>query len=97
MGLDMYLSAEKYISGWDHNKDEAKASFAKILEAAGLDSEDIASGSPSGTLSLNVMYWRKPMPSITGSSRTFRTVTMIVDGTSSHASSSPSSRTLAKR
>jgi hypothetical protein len=59
MGLDMFLSAEKYISGWDHNKDEAKASFAKILEAAGLDSEDIACGSPSGTLSLNVMYWRK--------------------------------------
>jgi hypothetical protein len=40
MGLDMYLSAEKYVSGWDHN-------------------EDIASGSPAGTLSLNVMYWRK--------------------------------------
>ena len=59
MGLDMYLSAEKYISGWDHNKDEAKASFAKILEAADLDSEDIAPGSPSGTLNLNVMYWRK--------------------------------------
>lgn len=59
MGLDMYLVAEKYISGWNHNKDEAKASFAKILEAVNLDNEDIASGAPSGALRLNVMYWRK--------------------------------------
>lgn len=59
MGLDMYLSATKYISGWDHGKNEAKAEFAKILEAVNMDSEDIASGSPSGTLELNVMYWRK--------------------------------------
>ena len=59
MGLDMYLKAEKYISGWDHSKNEAKEQFAKIIDAAGLDSEDIATGSPSGTLSLNVMYWRK--------------------------------------
>lgn len=55
----MYLSASKYISGWDHGKNEAKAEFAKILEAVNMDSEDIASGSPSGALRLNVMYWRK--------------------------------------
>lgn len=59
MGLDMYLAASKYVSGWDHNKNESKALFAKVLEAVNLDDEDVTPHAPSGTVKLNVMYWRK--------------------------------------
>jgi len=59
MGLDMYLTAEKYISNWDHADAENKAAFAKIVEAAGFDIEDVPAGSPGVTIEANVMYWRK--------------------------------------
>lgn len=59
MGLDSYLSASRYVSGWDHANDADKKSFASLIRAAGLKREDIAPDSPSGTLSLHVGYWRK--------------------------------------
>ena len=59
MGLDMYLTAEKYLSNWDPADAESKASFAKVIEAAGFDIEDVPPGSPGVTIEANVMYWRK--------------------------------------
>jgi hypothetical protein len=60
MGLDMYLIARKYISGWRHEKNPAvKAAFDKMVEASGLLPTDIAPGSPSGNIELRVGYWRK--------------------------------------
>jgi hypothetical protein len=53
MGLDMYLSAEKFISGYDYNKDE---NFEKILDLMKLDVQDV---DRSATLDITVGYWRK--------------------------------------
>lgn len=59
MGLDMYLKASKYLSGWDHASDAEKATFARILDGAGLERADIDGGSPSGSVEFTVCYWRK--------------------------------------
>ena len=53
MGLDMYLSAEKFISGYDHDKDE---NFEKILNLLNLDRDD---AEKSATVNITVGYWRK--------------------------------------
>jgi hypothetical protein len=53
MGLDMYLSAEKFVSGYEHNKDEH---FKKILDAMNIDEADAGK---SVVVSINVGYWRK--------------------------------------
>ena len=53
MGLDMYLSAEKFISGYDHAKDE---NFKKILDLMNLDESDVEK---SAAVKVNVGYWRK--------------------------------------
>lgn len=53
MGLDMYLSAEKFVSGYDHNKDEK---FAKILDIMSVVREDVEN---FATVSITVGYWRK--------------------------------------
>lgn len=58
MGLDMYISAERYVSGYDHNSEERQKQYRVILEASGL--EDVASNStPSLRVSVTVAYWRK--------------------------------------
>ena len=49
----MYLSAEKWISGYDHNKDK---NFGKVLDLMNLNREDVEN---SATVSVNVGYWRK--------------------------------------
>lgn len=59
MGLDMYLSAEKYISGWDHNPEAQKKLFKRFLKAVGISEKFVDGGSPSGTASFNIGYWRK--------------------------------------
>jgi hypothetical protein len=53
MGLDMYLQAQRYVSGWHFRKD---AAFEAIVKAANLEPTDRA---PSITVSANVAYWRK--------------------------------------
>jgi hypothetical protein len=53
MGLDMYLSAEKFVSGYEHCKDEL---FKKILDAMNVDEADAEN---SVVVSINVGYWRK--------------------------------------
>lgn len=53
MGLDMYLYAEQYVSGWDFNRDPR---YDKIVTATGLTP---TTHSPHVTVSTCVGYWRK--------------------------------------
>lgn len=56
MGLDMYLHARKFVSGYNHSSDEEKEIFKTITEAVGLqDMHD----ERYATVSVNVAYWRK--------------------------------------
>ena len=59
MGLDMYLSADFYVGGWDHDDDVQKARFAAMLEAAQIDPKLCAPESRMAYVRLNVGYWRK--------------------------------------
>lgn len=59
MGLDMYLSAEKYLAGWEHRPEADRKQFASVLETAGFDPAILPEYSPSATLAVTVMYWRK--------------------------------------
>lgn len=56
MGLDMYLSANKYVSGWSFTSEENKAEMAKLSDMYGIKPHE---GSPSATVSFNIGYWRK--------------------------------------
>ena len=58
MGLDMYLKAERYVGGWEHNGDEAVERFNRVVDDAGL-SGLATRESPSATVTINVAYWRK--------------------------------------
>lgn len=58
MGLDMYLYAEKFVSGYDFDKNHEKDMYNKVVNAiggAGFASAD----SPSLTVKMTAMYWRK--------------------------------------
>lgn len=55
MGLDMYLYAEKYISGWD---EKDKYNRQNVITAAGLVEDDIAEGLGL-YVKATVAYWRK--------------------------------------
>lgn len=58
MGLDMYLSASKYIGNWDHSNKQEVEAFKKISSA--LELEGISCpASPSITVDVTVAYWRK--------------------------------------
>ncbi len=58
MGLDMYLSAEKYIGGWGHSPEAEKNLFDLIVQGVGTK-ELVTSGSPSVQVRTTVAYWRK--------------------------------------
>ena len=53
MGLDMYLLATKYVSGWEHRRDPE---FARLVEMFGVTPPG---NSPSFNVSATVGYWRK--------------------------------------
>jgi len=64
MGLDMYLSAEKYnADGWTHHGVEKNAEFdEKVLKPMGLERETIEklnNGCFISTTSVCIGYWRK--------------------------------------
>lgn len=59
MGLDMYLNARKYVSGYDFDKAPEKQAYADVLSASGLTKKDVEFGNPSATISISVGYWRK--------------------------------------
>jgi hypothetical protein len=61
MGLDMYLTASKYIGNWDHSTKEETDCFNQIARA--LDIVGVACpASPSLTVDVTVAYWRKANP-----------------------------------
>lgn len=53
MGLDMHLTAEKFISGYDFSKD---GNFVKILNVLNLQESDVEKHL---TINVAVGYWRK--------------------------------------
>jgi hypothetical protein len=58
MGLDMYLKAKIYASGYEHNGSEEQEKYKSIVEAVGL--EGIASDhSPFVEVEVTIAYWRK--------------------------------------
>ena len=60
MGLDMYLTASKYISAWNSDNKSELATFKKIVNASCPGaSKFINQGSPSGRVEFNIGYWRK--------------------------------------
>lgn len=59
MGLDMYLYADYYLSGWEHTQDHKKGQVAQALAPVGLTTENLAEGSPHAMISVCVAYWRK--------------------------------------
>jgi hypothetical protein len=59
MGLDMYLSARKYVSDYNFEQGKNAMQLNSILESVGLDRSQLSEDSPSVTVSVNVAYWRK--------------------------------------
>lgn len=62
MGLDMYLYAERYISGWDYASEEERRDYSLAAEIAGVPAGigvPAGSGALSATVQVNVAYWRK--------------------------------------
>ena len=54
----MYLSASKYLGGWDHSNQEEKDAYNKVVEALSLQNSR-CEHSPSITVDVTVAYWRK--------------------------------------
>ena len=59
MGLDMYLSAEKYLSGYAHRGQGNREHLESVLKTVGFTKSALSKHSPFATLSVSVMYWRK--------------------------------------
>ena len=55
MGLDMYLHAKRYVSGWSHEKDTSEFDTIRAM----YPQVDIDEGSPSIEIVFTVGYWRK--------------------------------------
>ncbi len=58
MGLDSYLYAEKYLSGYSFVDDEERAAYQQILNSAGMQALS-NEASPHVEVKLCVAYWRK--------------------------------------
>lgn len=59
MGLDMYLKASKYVSGYNFDTKQEQRNYRSILRNSGLTREDADANSPSLEVRINVGYWRK--------------------------------------
>lgn len=58
MGLDMYLYAEQYVSGYDFNPDAETEKYRDLVSA--FNAEDVVDDStPSAYVKFTVGYWRK--------------------------------------
>ena len=58
MGLDMYLDARHFISGYDHASEKEKDNYTLAVSAAGLLNTDIDE-KRYATVNVNIGYWRK--------------------------------------
>lgn len=56
MGLDMYLEARKFLSGWDFKPEEERELYRQVVAAVDLDK---VQDDRFATVSVNVAYWRK--------------------------------------
>lgn len=58
MGLDMYLTASRYVSGYSFERSpEVKKAHSALVKAAGLKKGDVPEG--HAEVSFTVAYWRK--------------------------------------
>ena len=58
MGLDMYLTATKYVGRWNHSKETEKQAYDTITKAIGLEGH-VCEGAPSLNVEIMLCYWRK--------------------------------------
>lgn len=58
MGLDMYLTTNKYVGAWEHSNKNEKEAYKKILEVIGMKGVTCES-SPHLMVEVTVGYWRK--------------------------------------
>lgn len=56
MGLDMYLTANRHVGGWEHVEAPEKKLFSQLGKLTGIAPDD---GCPSFQLRATVGYWRK--------------------------------------
>lgn len=59
MGLDMYLTARKYVANYDFLAEKTQSEFSGVLKSSGFSPSDLKYGNPSGYVLLTVGYWRK--------------------------------------
>lgn len=60
MGLDMYLEARKYVSGYSHRPIDEQNEYEEVLNSVGMSRADLTTeASPFANISVNVAYWRK--------------------------------------
>lgn len=62
MGLDMYLTAKKYVGFWSFSEEEERTRYKKITNDLGIDHTKLPLGNNtegSLTVSVKVAYWRK--------------------------------------
>lgn len=58
MGLDMYIRASKYVSGYEHRGEQAVGEYRSLLTQFGIE-KYVDSDSPTATVEFTVAYWRK--------------------------------------
>lgn len=59
MGLDMYLHASKYVSGYSHQHEERQEEYQALVDLFPDVSGCLDESSPSATVEFTVGYWRK--------------------------------------
>lgn len=58
MGLDMYLTAERYFGDWQFNDEAERSVYRTVMNAVDLDGFR-CEGHPAATVEVYVFYWRK--------------------------------------
>jgi len=58
MGLDMYLRAKRYVSGYEFDDPGDRSAYRVVIEASGL-MKAADPDTPSATITATVAYWRK--------------------------------------
>jgi hypothetical protein len=59
MGLDMYLSARRYVGNWSHGGETEKKAYRTVTSAIGLKTFNGPEWSPHLVVEVCVGYWRK--------------------------------------
>lgn len=59
MGLDQYLYAEKYVSGWSHSDPQERQEMGRLAAAIPEVGDLLTQDSPHAMVSVCAIYWRK--------------------------------------